>query len=158
MVVFSDRDPVSMQVGGSINEYENTERLEYANGGWDDFVITDALDRCYPYQNGLKAKDAPAVIVPADKDREGLIFFSKTQTSRMILMFKPEGKDSEWIPMQFIDWEWQGGAQYYAADLHWEMENWATHEPKGVTPQSTEQYPEWTKNSGDDSKFQQINK
>jgi hypothetical protein len=73
----------------------------------------------------------------------------------MVLMFKPEGQDSEWIPMQFIDWEWQGGAQYYdtPSNPHWEMENSATNEPQGVTPQPTEQYPEWTKNSGDDSKI-----
>jgi len=139
---------------------KESSRQKFANGAWADFVITDALDMCYPYQSGLKAKDAPAVVVPADKDRQDLVFFSKTQTSRMVLMFKPEGQDSEWIPMQFIDWEWQGAAQYYdtPSNPHWEMEAAATNEPQGVTPQPTEQYPEWTKNSGDDSKFQQIDK
>lgn len=139
---------------------KESSRQKFANGGWVDFVLTDALDICYPYQSGLKAKDAPAVIVPADKEREELIFLSKTQSNRMILMFKPEGQDSEWVPMQYIDWEWQGAAQYYdtPANPHWEMESAATNEPQGVTPQPTEQYPEWTKNSGDDTKYQQINK
>lgn len=139
---------------------KESSRQKYSNGAWADFVITDALDMCYPYQSGPKAKDAPAVVVPADGERKDLVFFSKTQTSRMVLMFKPEGKDNEWVPLQYLDWEWQGAAQYYdtPSNPHWDIEPTVTSEPQGVAPQATEQYPEWTKNSGDATKYERVNK
>ena len=139
---------------------KESSRQKYDNGAWADFVIGDALDICYPYQSGLEARDAPAIVLPTDKDRQGMVFFSKTQTNRMFLMFKPDGRDSEWVPLQFIAWEWQGAAQYYdsAADPHWEMEDSATNEPQGVTPEPTDSYPEWTKNSGDPAPYRQNDK
>ena len=135
-------------------------RQKYENGGWVDFLVTDALDVCYPYQSGPKTMDAPAVVVPEDKDRDELIYFSKVQTSRMFLMFKPEGRDSEWVPLRFIDWEWKGAAEYSytSADPRWDMDGPSTDEPQGVTPQTAEQYPEWEKNAGDDKTYRQVNK
>ena len=139
---------------------KETVRQRYESGGWADFLVTDALDICYPYQSGPKAMDAPALVVPEDKEREEMIYYTKTQTSRMFLMFKPEAQDSEWIPLRFIDWEWRGAAEYSytSSQPRWDMDAAVTEEPQGVTPQTADKYPEWEKNAGDDKTYRQVNK
>lgn len=126
-----------------------------SSGGSARYTISDALDICYPHQAGTRAYDAPALIVPAEKDREDLVFMRKDQQSRSFLMFKPEGEASEWVPLYYVDWRWQGALQYYEALKKWEVEASGTQGPGNPQPQKTDIYPEWEKNSGDDSKWTQ---
>jgi len=124
-----------------------------SSGGTARYSISDALDICYPHQAGPRAYDAPAIIVPAEKDREELVFVRKDQQSRSFLMFKPEGQGNEWVPLYSVDWQWQGALQYYEALKKWEIEPSGTQGPGNPQPQKTDSYPEWEKNSGDDSKW-----
>ena len=135
-------------------------RQKYENGSWADFLVTDALDACYPYQSGPTAMDGPALIVPEENNRKELIYLTKTQTSRMFLMFKPEGRDSEWVPLQFVDWEWKGAAEYSytSTQPRWDMDAVSTDEPQGVKPQTADKYPEWEKNAADEKAIEQVNK
>jgi hypothetical protein len=126
-----------------------------SSGGSTRYTIRDALDICYPHQAGTRAFDAPAIIVPAEKDREELVFVRKDQQCRSFLMFKPEGEGSEWVPLYSVDWRWQGALQYYEALKKWEIEASGTQGPGNPQPQKTDTYPEWEKNSGDDSKWTQ---
>ncbi|MDH4272088.1 MAG: hypothetical protein OEW18_08940 [Candidatus Aminicenantes bacterium] len=124
-----------------------------SSGGSARYTISDALDICYPHQAGPRAFDAPALIVPSEKDRADLVFMRKDQQSRSFLMFKPQGEASEWVPLYSVDWQWQGAVQYYEALKKWEIEASGTQGPGNPQPQKTDSYPEWEKNSGDDSKW-----
>ena len=133
---------------------------------WDDdnrtcSLITDALDLCYPCQSGPHSQDAPGI--PLEKDGERLkaentdgiytelTYTGKAQKNRMYLMFKPDGDDSEWVPIKAVDWEWRGNAGYYTST------GWTLHDceiiPAGPKGEDTAEYPEWEKNSGDGSKY-----
>jgi hypothetical protein len=114
--------------------------------------IDEALDICYPYQYGNNAKDNPAVFVPEqDPDKSELIFAGKTQTNRMYLMFKPKQKESEWVPLKVIPWEWTGALQKTASQ--WNKEPYITKGPGNVTAQDATKYPVWKKNSGDETQY-----
>jgi hypothetical protein len=134
---------------------------------WDDgnrtcSYITDALDVCYPYEHGPQTQDAPGVVLERAgkrlkaKHKTGgtsteLAATGKTQTNRMFLMFKPDGDDSEWVPIKVVDWEWTGKAEYQGKH-GWEKFGCkiTPAEPKGG---DTAEYPEWEKNAADDSKY-----
>ena len=124
-----------------------------SSGGSARYTVSDALDICYPHQAGTRAYDAPAIIVPAEKAREELVFVRKDQQCRSFLMFKPQGEASEWVPLYSVDWQWQGALQYYESAKKWEIETSGTHGAGNPQPEKTDSYPEWEKNSGDDSKW-----
>jgi hypothetical protein len=138
-----------------IIEKESTKQ-KYGNGGWFPSGIEEALDICYPYQYGNKAMDAPAIFVPPPQPKntpsnDSLVFVSKTQTNRMYLMFRPKQKESEWIPLKVIPWEWTGALQLTATG--WEKESYITKGPGNVTAQEADKYPVWEKNSGDSTQY-----
>ena len=74
--------------------------------------LIEVLDRCYPYPaQGVVAEDTPGLHIGKagkPKVREGtddiLLQAGKIQQNRMYLMFKPEGDNSEWIPLKVIRW------------------------------------------------------
>jgi hypothetical protein len=72
--------------------------LKYDDDNKTCWLITDALDVCYPYEHSPQAQDAPAVVLERDgkrlraKHKTGgtstkLAVTGKTQTNRMYLMF-----------------------------------------------------------------------
>ena len=136
--------------------------LKYDDDNKTCWLITDALDVCYPYEHSPQAQDAPAVVLERDgkrlraKHKTGgtstkLAVTGKTQTNRMYLMFQPDGKDSEWVPIKAVDWEWTGNAEYQGAH------RWAKYgckiQPSMPKGDDTAEYPVWEKNSADDSKY-----
>ncbi len=138
-----------------IIEKESTKQ-KYGNGGWLPSSIKEALDICYPYQYGSKAMDAPAIFVPQPQPsntppNDLLVFLSKTQTNRMYLMFKPKLKESEWVPLKLIPWEWTGALQLTATG--WEKESYITKGPGNVTAKEADKYPVWEINSGDSTQY-----
>ena len=63
------------------------------------------LDGCYPYiLNDTTAPDKPALVLD-----DPMFIFQDVTTSNnwsMVLMFKPSGNDSVWVPIKKIDWAW----------------------------------------------------
>ena len=124
-------------------------------------LITDALDVCYPTWSGPRALDAPAI--PLEKNGERLkaeytdgtytilMYTAKTQTNRLYLMFKPDGEESEWVPIKVVNWEWTGAAGY-SASYGWQKSDCKIN-PAEPQAEDTAEYPEWDKNSGDNSKY-----
>ncbi len=134
---------------------QETSRMKDEKSGIGEWLLEEALDLCYPYQYGEKAKDAPAVFVPEQEPgKREVIFASKTQTNRMYLMFRPKQKESEWVPLKVIPWEWTGALQKSGSE--WDMEPVITKAPKDVTAEDAEKYPVWKKNSGDPTKYKRI--
>ncbi len=135
---------------------------KYDDGNRISSEITDALDLCYPTWSGPRAGDAPAI--PLEKNGERLklehkvggtytelVYTGKTQTNCLYLMFKPDSDESEWVPIKVVDWEWIGNAGYYTST------GWQKHDckinPAEPKAEDTAEYPEWDKNSGDESQY-----
>jgi hypothetical protein len=129
-------------------------RSEDSRGALAIAKITAALDICYPHQAGPRAFDAPGFVVHSDEEGRGdVIHISMVQQSRSFLMFRPAGEGNEWVPLSFIDWEWRGAAQYDGSTKSWQKFAAGTEGPGNPQPQMTENYPEWEKNSGDESQW-----
>lgn len=141
---------------------DDTYYRKYDKGGTITQSISAALDTCYPYQSGSQTMDAPAMKLETDGKRlqattvDGdivdLVATKKTQVNRMYLMFRPALAESEWVPIKIINWTWVGWAEY-------DGNRWVKLPGDVVTPAQPEafdtaQYPEWDKNSGDDSAYQ----
>ena len=80
--------------------------------------------------------DAPAIFVPQSQPKstpsnDSLVFVSKTQANRMYVMFRPKQKESEWVPLKVIPWEWTGALQLTVSG--WEKESYITKGPGNVT-------------------------
>jgi hypothetical protein len=129
-------------------EYEYFNRQKWAE-------VRMGLDHCYPYQSGKNALDKPAVIAPETNEGEGMLFeFKKHQKSKMYLMYKPVGEGSEWVPLNVIDWEWMGSIVYNDIEKHWWYPGNSKAELQGE--EETSEYPEWDQNSGDKSKWKEV--
>lgn len=136
----------------------------YSDGNRVSSLIKDALDHCYPYQSGPKARDAPAIPLekkgkPLEVTREdGTIIELRatgaTQANRMYLMFKPDGKESEWVPIKVVVWKWTGNVvEYDPSTAGWQKFN-CSIDPAEPKAEDTAEYPEWDKNSGNNSEYE----
>jgi hypothetical protein len=135
---------------------------KYSDDNRVSSLIEDALDHCYPYQSGPKARDAPAIPLekkgkPLEVTREdGTIIELRatgaTQANRMYLMFKPDGKESEWVPIKVVVWKWTGNVEYDSSTAGWQKFN-CSIDPAEPKAEDTAEYPKWDKNSGDNSKY-----
>ena len=129
--------------------YDNSVRQDWT---WN--IKGLGLDHCYPYEHGKKAKDQPGMEAPKNPEntKEEVYIFRvrKTQTSMMYLMYRPEGKDNEWVPLCIVEWTWQGSIIYknkWLKDV--KLENPAEWKIK-----ETSKYPEWAHNTCDSKKWE----
>jgi hypothetical protein len=126
-----------------------------------EWNIIKALDHCYPYPQGY---DAPAVIAPTNR-KEGdflRIYTGKIQENWTYLMFKPKGEESEWVPLKVVPWTWAGAIEYGDYTGTWNSVKDDdgeddTKEPENPTVEVTEDYPTWTRNTGDESAYSSEN-
>ncbi len=139
---------------------------------WDgvrsEEYITKALDVCYPSWEGPRGGDFPGILLERDgkcltrKLSNGteapMTYTGKTQENRVYLMFKPDGEESEWVPVKVFDWTWVGNAQYLSIDADDpDTRGWTPKDceiiPKQPEAVDTSEYPEWKKNAGDNSQY-----
>jgi hypothetical protein len=122
----------------------------YQGGVKEKCQLIEVLDRCYPYPaQGVVAEDTPGLhIGKAGKPnvREGtddlLLSAGKTQQNRMYLMFKPEGENSEWIPLKVIRWTWDGRVGWDDYTEEWKIFEGKVA-PENPEAEDTNEYPEW---------------
>ena len=128
-----------------------------------EWNIVEALDHCYPYPQG---SDAPAIVVPTQRETEDGLFLrfytGKIQENWTYLMFKPKGEESEWVPLKVVHWIWEGAIEYSDDTRKWDQakdgKNDENHKddtkaPQDPTVEDTEDYPTWTRNTGDESAY-----
>jgi len=73
---------------------------------WGAWSSEKGLDRVYPCARNNSFYDAPAIPTSSlgdeDENWHCKFFFD------LYLMFKPKGKDNEWVPLKKINWKWFG--------------------------------------------------
>ena len=163
------------EVSGSEQWVQIIEQQSYyqtfEGGVRSENLITEALDICYPTWKGPRGGDAPGILLMrddkllTDKLSDGttanMVYTGKTQENRLYLMFRPDGDDSEWVPVKLIEWAWTGNAesQSWARDNKepgW-TQGWRPIDcqviPKDPEAVDTTEYPEWDKNAGDEKQY-----
>jgi hypothetical protein len=60
---------------------------------------------------------------------------------RTYIMFKPSGAESNWVPLQFYGWNWNGDASR-PNEVDWVLNSAGEHLDK--TPTSTSSHPHWS--------------
>jgi hypothetical protein len=108
------------------------------------------LDMVYPCARNNSFYDAPAIptsTLPVENN-----LFHVKMLFDLYLMFKPEGKENEWVPLKKINWKWAGGVE--KVNGKWEPRNCFSFVPykkkakvEGEEPTVTEatEYPTWEK-------------
>ena len=149
---------------------ENQHYFQTWQGGVrQEEYLTDALDICYPSWDGPRGGDAPAILLMRDQKQltnklsDGTIapmmHTGKTQENRVYLMFRPDGDDSEWVPVKVFNWTWVGHAEYQSRDDDKEKgtTGWSPWLckviPEKPEAEDTSQYPVWNKNAGDPKQY-----
>ena len=130
------------------------------------FTLSGVLDHCYLYPTeGNVFEDAPGILIGMHGKPEievldhgksrwaTLVQAHREQKNRTYLMFKPEGENSEWIPLKVVRWTWSSGIigfnDWGKKGEKWEVSN-SRVIPKNPEAEDASRYPKWAegKNAG----------
>jgi hypothetical protein len=106
-------------------------------------IRATGLDGCYPYAlDQTNIGDNPNLPLT---ERMAIFQFGNFEGRwRLYLMFKPSGTDSVWVPLQRLDWAWEGGALLVANSNPRRWTPVSVTEPGSPTSVDTTEYPQWT--------------
>lgn len=120
------------------------------------------LDTTFPYPNinnpisvpvntTLESNDSPALplkLYKINPDTSIQLFdkYTKFDSFKTYLIYKPKGKDTIWITLSVINWGWSGTAEYNSTTSKWELTS--GHPSGGGNGVPTSFLPEWTENIG----------
>lgn len=100
-------------------------------------IATNYLDNVYPYTNAATAFDAPGEDLFTNS-LEGVTDDRFT----MWLMYKPPGANSIEVPLQSVNWNWNGHAQF--TNGAWSLiSRYPTSGPTQLPSNDTTNFPQW---------------
>jgi len=113
-------------------------RQPASGGGGQSQSTPQGLDGCYPYPqiSEYQAMDRPGFSDPADSAS-----LAKDFIFTMVLMFKPDGEENEWVPLKVADWSWKGAIKCSAGACREDAS--ARDFPHSTAGQDTNEYPKW---------------
>ncbi|RRS30143.1 MAG: hypothetical protein P794_08280 [Epsilonproteobacteria bacterium (ex Lamellibrachia satsuma)] len=79
-------------------------------------TFPEGLDGCYPTYKGNSETDMPGFEVSYEKTEDNKTmpvysFIKQCYKFKTYLMYKPKGKENEWVPIKKFPWEWCGIVQ-----------------------------------------------
>jgi hypothetical protein len=104
------------------------------------------LDTDYPYVGpfdtgkGAKTDDSPG------QNLTGMVKYQRADVFKMYVMFTPAGAKSKEVPLQVVDWSWQGTATFDDKTKKWALSGDAQD---AKDPTKTSAHPTWTTNFKD---------
>lgn len=107
-----------------------------------------SLDGCYPYTTNQSILfDSPGFELTALINGQLIIFQYGEFDAQWItyLMFKPDGRGADWVPIQKLNWAWKGSATLAANSNppQWTPNNISP--PGNPSGTDTTEYPAWTR-------------
>ena len=108
-----------------------------------------SLDGNYPYppDNPRTASDSPYLGNLPTRTTKVYYNADIDNSSSMWLMFKPSGLDSDWVPLDIVDWKWKVQASNGGFKGSWRItSNIVDPSQSQYTPtvMATTQYPQWS--------------
>jgi hypothetical protein len=135
-----------------IQEVTYTNLVHSTNGFWYKKTITPfCLDTDYPYNDIANAESENDS--PASQILDGFDAVNYSENFTMWLMFKPDGANSQWIPLRKVSWAWGGAGNLVTNGFAINWVQTSTNNPGNPTDAVSFDHPQWYWNAANTNVF-----